>query len=315
MNSDIDSNSMEFSIVIPILNEQDNIPVLHNRLTSVMQGLGKDYEIIYVDDGSSDNSYQLLVDLHGKDNHIKIIRLTRNFGQHPAILAGFKITKGRTVITIDADLQNPPEEIPKLIDKLNEGYDIVFGVFMKRKHNLFRRAGSQFAKWVLTRVIPVETTSLSGFRALRSYTVDHLKLLNETSKFLDALLCWMGYRVGTVEVAHDERLSGKTKYTPLKLISLWLDMVISFTDVPLRIAMLLGTVFGIIGLLMAIVYFICFFVYRFTVPGFTTTIILITIFAGVQLLCLGIIGEYIGRMNIQTKKRPDYIIREKKGCE
>ena len=305
------SNLLEFSVVIPVFNEESNLRILYDRLSGVMQGLGKTYEIIYVDDGSTDDSFQVLCDLHSQDNHVKVIRLTRNFGQHPAVMAGFNIAVGEIVITIDADLQNPPEEIPKLIGKLNEGYDIVFGVFLKRKHSAFRRAGSKFAKWVLSRIVPVETTNLSGFRALRSYTIDQLKLLNEKGKFLDGLLCWMGYKVGTVEVTHGERHSGKTKYTQLKLIRLWLDLVISFSDLPLKFAMLLGAVFGIIGLIMAVVYFIYYFMYGFTVPGFTTTIILITVFAGVQLLCLGIIGEYIGRMNLQIKKRPDYIVRER----
>ena len=305
------SNLLEFSVVIPVFNEESNLRILYDRLSGVMQGLGKTYEIIYVDDGSTDDSFQVLCDLHSQDNHVKVIRLTRNFGQHPAVVAGFNIAVGEIVITIDADLQNPPEEIPKLIGKLNEGYDIVFGVFLKRKHSAFRRAGSKFAKWVLSRIVPVETTNLSGFRALRSYTIDQLKLLNEKGKFLDGLLCWMGYKVGTVEVTHGERHSGKTKYTQLKLIRLWLDLVISFSDLPLKFAMLLGAVFGIIGLIMAVVYFIYYFMYGFTVPGFTTTIILITVFAGVQLLCLGIIGEYIGRMNLQIKKRPDYIVRER----
>ena len=305
------SNLLEFSVVIPVFNEESNLRILYDRLSGVMQGLGKTYEIIYVDDGSTDDSFQVLCDLHSQDNHVKVIRLTRNFGQHPAVMAGFNIAVGEIVITIDADLQNPPEEIPKLIGKLNEGYDIVFGVFLKRKHSAFRLAGSQFAKWALSMVVPVETTNLSGFRALRSYTIDQLKLLNEKGKFLDGLLCWMGYKVGTVEVTHGERHSGKTKYTQLKLIRLWLDLVISFSDLPLKFAMLLGAVFGIIGLIMAVVYFIYYFMYGFTVPGFTTTIILITVFAGVQLLCLGIIGEYIGRMNLQIKKRPDYIVRER----
>ena len=311
MDRNSNSNLLEFSVVIPVFNEESNLCILHDRLSGVMQGLGKIYEIIYVDDGSTDDSFQVLSDLHSQDNHVKVIRLTRNFGQYPAVMAGFNTTRGEIIITIDADLQNPPEEIPKLIGKLNEGYDIVFGVFLRRKHSAFRRAGSKFAKWVLSRIVPLETTNLSGFRALRSYTIDQLKLLDEKGKFLDGLLCWMGYKVGTVEVTHSERYSGKTKYTQLKLIRLWLDMVISFSDLPLKFAMFLGAVFGIIGLIMAVVYFIYYFVYGFTVPGFTTTIILITIFAGVQLLCLGIMGEYIGRMNIQIKNRPAYIVKER----
>jgi glycosyltransferase involved in cell wall biosynthesis len=211
---------------------------------------------------------------------------------------------------LDADLQNPPEEIPKLIKRIEDEYDVVLGVFKRPQEPIYRRAGSAFAKWALSRVMPSVPTNLSGFRALRADVVEQLKLFGERHKFIDGLICWMGFKVDVIEVARHARYAGKSKYNLFKLIGLWLDMVVSFTDIPLRLAILLGAVFGIVGLLMAIVYFICYFVYRFTVPGFTTTIILITIFAGVQLLCLGIIGEYIGRMNIQLKKRPDYIIRE-----
>jgi hypothetical protein len=166
---------------------------------------------------------------------------------------------------------------------------------------------------VLSTLIPSVPTNLSGFRALRADVVEQLKLFGERQKFIDGLICWMGFKLGVVEVARYQRHSGKSKYNLFNLISLWLDMVVSFTDLPLRLAVLLGAIFGIAGLLMAITYFISYFVYRYTVPGFTTTIILITIFAGVQLLCLGIMGEYIGRMNIQIKKRPDYIVRERIG--
>jgi len=301
---------MEFSVIIPVFNEEGNLEPLYTRLTKVMRKLKKPYEIVFVDDGSSDTSFQILKSLHKKDKNIKVIRFTRNFGQHPAIMAGFNAARGEVIITLDADLQNPPEEIPKLIERLDEGYEIVFGVFQERKHSAFRRAGSWFSKWVLARILPVEATDLSGFRVLRSYTVDQLKLLNEKSKFLDGLLCWMGYKVGTVEVEHEERHSGKTKYTLFKLVSLWLDMVVSFTDLPLKIATFGGLCLGIVGFVLAIFYLVWRFVYGFGVPGFATTVILITTFSGVQLFCLGILGEYLGRMNKEVKNKPEYIVSD-----
>jgi len=313
MNSTDPGNQLKFSVVIPVFNEESNLPILHDRLSGVMQGLGKAYEILYVDDGSTDRSFQILSDLHSQDNHVKIIRLTRNFGQHPAVMAGFNTAGGEIVITIDADLQNPPEEIPKLVKKLSEGYDIVFGVFLKRKHSAFRRAGSQFVKWMLSRALPVETTNLSGFRALRSYTIDQLKLLNEKSKFLDGLLCWMGYKVGMVEVKHSKRHSGKSKYTPWKLIGLTLDMAVSLTELPLKIATFAGVFLGIIAFILTAFYFLEYIFRGYSIPGFATLTILITFFAGVQLLSLGIIGEYIGRMSREVKNKPEYIIREQIG--
>ena len=304
-------NNIKYSVVIPVFNEAENLEVLYARLTKVMDGLDGPYEIIFVDDGSSDSSFQILNILHQKDKNIKVIRFTRNFGQHPAVMGGFNASRGETIITLDADLQNPPEEIPKLLEKLDEGYEVVFGVFQQRKHSAFRRAGSRFAKWVLGRILPVEATDLSGFRALRSYTVAQLKLLNEKSKFLDGLLCWMGYKVGKVEVAHEERHSGKTKYTPFKLLSLWLDMIVSFTELPLKIAIFSGLFLGVVGLALALFYLIRYFLYGFGVPGFATIVILITFFSGVQLFALGILGEYVGRMNKEVKNKPEYIIRDK----
>lgn len=302
-----------FSVVIPVFNEEGNLELLHTRLTRVMRSLKKPYEIVYVDDGSSDRSFQILKDIHSKDERTKVIRFTRNFGQHPAVMAGFNTASGEVIITLDADLQNPPEEIPKLIKKLNDGYEVVFGVFQERKHSAFRRVGSQFSKWVLSRVLTVDTTNLSGFRALRSYAVSQLKLLSEKSKFLDGLLCWMGYKIGTVKVKHDERHSGKTKYTPFKLISLWLDMVISFTDFPLKISTFGGLILGTLSLLLALFYLIRYFVYGFSVPGFATIAILVTFFSGVQLVSLGILGEYMGRLNRDVKNKPEYIVRDRLG--
>jgi glycosyltransferase involved in cell wall biosynthesis len=302
-----------FSIVIPVFNEEGNIESLYIRVTNVMRALKRPYEIIFVDDGSNDGSFQILRDIHSKDEKVKVVRFTRNFGQHPAVMAGFNAAGGEIIITLDADLQNPPEEIPKLIKKLGEGYEVVFGVFQERKHSAFRRAGSWFSKAVLSRVLPVQTANLSGFRALRYYSVDQLKSLNEKSKFLDGLLCWMGYKVGTVEVEHNERQSGKTKYTPIRLVSLWLDMVISFTDFPLKISTFTGLFFGALSLILALFYFVRYFLFGYSVPGFATTAILITFFSGVQLFSLGILGEYMGRINREVKNKPEYIVRDRFG--
>jgi glycosyltransferase involved in cell wall biosynthesis len=302
-----------FSVIIPVFNEEGNLKPLYARLSRVIRTLKKPYEIIFVDDGSSDRSFQILKDIHDKDKRVKIIRFTRNFGQHPAIMAGFNTAMGDIIITMDADLQNPPEEIPKLIGKLDEGCEVVFGVFQERKHSFFRRAGSRFAKWGLARILPGGTADLSGFRALRSYTVDQLKFLNEKSKFLDGLLCWMGYKVGTVSVEHEERHLGKTKYSPFKLIGLWLDMVVALTELPLKIATFGGMFLGIVGFVLALFYFIRYLVYGFDVPGFATIVILITFFSGVQLFALGILGEYVGRMNKEVKNKPEYIIRNELG--
>ena len=306
---------MNFSVVIPVFNEQDNLESLYGRLTKVMQGLESTYEIIFIDDGSTDNSPDIIQKLHRKDSHVKLIIFTRNFGQHPATMAGFSSAHGEVVITLDADLQNPPEEIPKLIRKLNDGYEIVFGIPQNRKHSIFRRTGSAFTKWILRKALPVGSANLSCFRALRLNVVAELKLLDEKSKFIDGLICWMGFRVGTVKVKHNKRHAGKTKYSLFRLLSLWFDMVVSFTDIPLKIAAFGGLILGISGFLLAIFYISRYFLYGFSVPGFATIVILITVFSGFQLLCLGILGEYVGRMNRELKNKPEYIIRDTLGIE
>ncbi len=308
-------NRPKFSVVIPVFNEEENLEVLHTRLVKVMESLEEPYEIIFVDDGSTDSSFQILKDLHQKDNSVKVIRFTRNFGQHPAITAGFDFAQGEKIITLDADLQNPPEEISKLLSKLDEGYDIIFGVFPEGEHSPFRKMGSLFANWVRSKILPGSTSRVSTFRAIRSEVIKHLSSFSERSKFLDGLLCWTGFRIGTVEVKHLKRERGKTKYGFFRLVGLWFDMVTSFTNIPLRIATLSGILLGVSALLLALFYLIRYLLYGFGVPGFATIVILILVFSAIQLFCLGIMGEYVGRMHQEVKNRPEYIVRDKLGVE
>lgn len=309
-NSRCPLKSLKYTVVVPVFNEAENIETLYSRLTTTMIGLKDQYEIIFVDDGSSDGSLAILKRLYEHEKCIRIIQFTRNFGQHPAVMAGLEAARGEIVITIDADLQNPPEEIPTLLERLNDGCEVVFGVFKNRKHSAFRRLGSTFTKKVLSMILPVGMTNLSAFRAMNHYVVDNLKEFTERSKFLDGLICWMGYTVGSVEVNHSKRLSGKTKYNVFKLVALWIDMLVCLTDVPLKIATYFGSLLGMTSILMALYYLIRYLVSGFSVPGFATTVILITVLAGIQLFCLGVLGEYIGRMNTEVKKKPEYIVRE-----
>lgn len=305
-----DKYDLKYSVVIPVFNEEENLLLLYSRLTTVMRTLNEPYEVIFIDDGSQDSSYNVLKNLHEKDNHIKAIRFTRNFGQHAAVMAGFDAAHGEVIITLDADLQNPPEEIPKLLNKLDEGYEVILGSFKNRQHSLYRRLGSRFTKKVLSVILKSDVATLSAFRVVRHYVIDKLKLFGEKSKFIDALICWMGFRIAVVEVEHEERHAGKTKYSIFKLIAMWFDIVVSLTDFPLKLATYAGAGIGSLSFLLALFYLIRYFVTGFSVPGFATTVILISIFAGLQLFCLGILGEYLGRMNKDVKKKPEYIIRD-----
>jgi len=305
--------TVQISVVIPLYNEEESIEELYSQLVPVMVDLGEPYEIIFVDDGSKDKSFDILQGLHTKDNHVKVIRLTRNFGQPAAKSAGFDFSKGKIVVTIDADLEHPPEEIPKLIKKIEEGYDVVYGIFSERKHSTFRIAGSGFSKWVLSKIVTVGRTNISGFAAIRASAIERLKLCGERTRFLSGLLSWTGANVGTVEVEHHYRHAGKSRYGIFKLLGLWFDMIVSFTDLPLRLASVGGFILGAIGLLMALGYLIRYLLYGFGVPGFATTTILLFIFFGFQFLYLGIIGEYLARINTEVRHRPRYIVREALG--
>lgn len=305
--------SVYLSVVIPLYNEEENLEELHRRLTSVLVDLGELYEIVFVDDGSNDKSFEMLQGLHKKDSHVKVIRLTRNFGQPAAKTAGFDFSKGKIVITIDADLEHPPEEIPKLIEKLEEDYDVIYGIFPERKHSTFRIAGSGFSKWVLSRIVTVGRTNISGFTAIRASAIERLNLCGERTRFLSGLFSWTGANVGTVEVEHHYRHAGKSRYGVFKLLGLWFDMIVSFTDLPLRMASVGGFILGAIGLLMALGYLIRYLLYGFGVPGFATITILLFIFFGFQFLYLGIVGEYLARINTEVRHRPRYIVREALG--
>jgi len=304
---------MKISIVIPVYNEEENLLELYTRISNVLSQFN--YELIFTDDGSKDKSLDILKSLSKKDKKIKIIKLVRNFGQHAALSAGFKYATGDIIITMDADLQNPPEEIPKLIEKLNEGYDLVWGVFKERSHSFFRKLGSNFAKYVLYKIMGGMPTNISTFRAIRADLVKRLNILTEKNRFLDGLMIWLGAKTATVPVKHNPRLKGKTKYNLFKLIRLWFDMVTSFSDFPLKIATYGGLIFSIVGFLMATFYIIRKLVFDIAVPGFATIVVLILCFSGIQLFCLGMLGEYIARIFVESKNRPLYIIEEKIGFD
>jgi dolichol-phosphate mannosyltransferase len=279
-----------------------------------MKPLGP-YEIIMVDDGSRDKSFGILRELGDRFPEVKVIKLVRNFGQHAALSAGLSYTTGDVVITMDSDLQNPPEEIPKLLSKLGEGYDLVFGIFEERNGSLFRKSGSKFAKYILSKIMGDFRTNISAFRVIRSDLVKRLNTLSEKSLFLDGLMIWLGAKTASVPVRHGQRFRGATKYNLSKLIKLWFDMVTSFSDFPLKFATYSGVLFGTVSFLLTCFYIIRKLLLDITVPGFATIVVLILFFSGIQLFCLGMVGEYVARIFIESKNRPLFIIQETYGFE
>lgn len=296
-------------------NEAEVLPHLAERLLSTLTGITDQFEIILVDDGSRDNSFSIIESYAETDRRFKGIRLARNFGQHAAISAGLKKSSGKMVVTMDADLQNPPEEIPKLLEALNEGYELAWGRFEGRRHGPFRKLGSCFAKYILKKIMGGLTTHISTFRAIDRKLVDRLGLLNENSRFLDGLFIWIGANSKVIDVKHNPREKGHTKYDFIKLVRLWFDMVTSFTDFPLRFATFTGIGFGLFGSITAVFYLLRKILFGFAVPGFASIIIAIFLFSGVQLFCLGMVGEYIGRIYQQAKNRPVFIIDKEHGFD
>jgi undecaprenyl-phosphate 4-deoxy-4-formamido-L-arabinose transferase len=299
------------SLVIPVYNEEKNITALMERLTPIMQGIGSPYEIILVDDGSSDKSLSLLKGFASRPE-VKVVELTRNYGQHAAIMAGFSLVKGEIIITLDADLQNPPEEIPRLVAKMTEGnFDVVGTIRRGRKDSLFRILPSKIVNMITRRITGVKLRDWGCMlRAYRRPVVERMISCHEHATFIPALATYFGKRVTEIEVAHEERYGGKSNYPLRKLINLQFDLVASFSDFPLKLLLyggvgmaLLGTVFGLVLVVARLSYGA-----GWAAEGVFTLFAILFLFVGMQFFALGLIGEYIGRIYREVRKRPEYVI-------
>ncbi len=305
--------AVELSVAVPVFDEEGNLEHLHERLTSVLEEMGESYELLFIDDGSKDGSFDTLRRLHESDSHVRVVRFARNFGQQMAVAAAFRYVRGSTVVLIDADLQTRPEDIPKLCGKLSEGYDIVYGIRRNRKDPLLRRMGSWAMSHLLFRITGIGVPdSSSGFIALDRRFVESIKLYGEKSKYFNGLFAWLSYgRSASVPVEHLARASGASKYTFRKLVSLALNFVCSFSVLPLRFAAYVGGTFfllGCAGLLAVLAMWLL--ASQPASLGLWTLIAVITVFSGVQLMATGMLGEYLGRIYTEVRGRPEYVIRE-----
>jgi glycosyltransferase involved in cell wall biosynthesis len=313
-----DSDNIEFSVVVPICNEEENIHELYRRLTSVMESLceGMDkpadcYEIIMVDDGSKDNSWRIIEEIRAGDGRVKGISFSRNFGHHIAITAGIDYAKGRAVVLLDGDLQDPPEEIPRLFEKFREGYDLVYGIRQERKDPFFKKLTSYLFWWILRKFsgvdIPQGQTML---RILSGRLVGVLKEMREHARFVHGMMAWAGFKTTTLEVKHEPRVKGKSKYNVQKMFKLAFHAVTSFSTVPLRLATYTGFASSLISFIAGVYFLYKKIAYGIPVLGYASIIISIFFVGGIQLLVLGIFGEYLGRTYQEIQKRPLYIVRE-----
>ncbi|MCD6571366.1 MAG: glycosyltransferase [Deltaproteobacteria bacterium] len=301
----------KISVVIPVYNEEQTLNRLFERLTPVMESLNRDYEIILVDDGSTDNSLDIMLRHIG--DRIKIVELTKNYGQHAAVFAGFENSTGGIVITMDADLQNPPEEIPRLVMTMENGnYEVVGTVRRSRKDSIFRKIPSRIVNGITRRITGVNLNDWGCMlRAYKRHVVEFMVESQEHSTFIPALATSFAKDITEIEVAHEQRFAGESKYSLAKLISLQFDLVTSFSDFPLRLMLYLGFLFAVLGVGFGVVLMIArlYFGALWAAEGVFTLFAVLFFFVGAQFLAFGLMGEYVGRIYEEVKKRPPYTIR------
>ena len=302
------------SVVIPVFNEEENLESLYRRLSRVLKALFKDYEIIFVDDGSTDKSLEIMRKLRKTNGRVKIISFSRNFGHQIAITAGIDYASGRAVIVMDADLQDPPEVIPRLVEKWREGYDTVYAIRESRKDPILKRTIAFIFYRLFKRMSDVDIPVDAGdFRLMSRRVVDILKIMPERNRYLRGLASWVGFSQAKIRYTRDERYAGKRKYTLWQSAKLALDGITSFSHFPLRLVIHLGLVVSLVGFLYTTKIIIDTLLFGRTVPGWTTLMAAVLFLGGVQLIVVGVIGAYIGRIYVEVQQRPLYLIKQKIG--
>ena len=304
------------SIVIPVYNEEGNLANLFGRLYPVMQGLGKPFEIIFTDDGSRDRSLAILTDLAGRHPEVRVVEFNGNFGQHMAILAAFEISRGEILITLDADLQNPPEEIPKLVAEVEKGHDVVGSIRQKRQDTFFRKTASLLVN-VVTRKMTGMRMSDYGcmLRAYHRNVVNNINRCQEASTFIPALAQTFAASPSEVAVAHAERSEGESKYSLYKLVRLNFDLMTGFSVVPLQLFALMGVLTSLFSVAFAIFLLVRRFIVGAEVEGVFTLFAILFFFMGITIFGIGIVGEYVGRIYQEVRRRPRYVVRRIHGVD
>jgi len=301
---------MKVCIIVPVFNSEASLPQLVARLEAVLGGLGDDFELLLVNDASRDASWQAIEEAARGRPWIRGVDLMRNYGQHNALLCGVKLARYDVIVMMDDDLQHPPEEIPTLLNKLSEGYDVVYGVPREERHQMWRNIGSRLTKLTLQTAMGAETARrISSFKAFRTGLRNAFAEYSGLFVYIDALFAWGTTRFGSVVVRHDLRTTGTSNYSLSKLVSHAFTMMTAFTAVPLQIASLIGSVFMALGGILLAYVLIAHFPHDSTVPGFTFLAAVISIFSGVQLFSPGMIGEYLVRMHFRLMGKPDYVVR------
>lgn len=305
-----------YSVVVPVYNEEGNVEALVRRVVPVMERLMEPFELLFVDDGSKDRTPQILRELAAEDARVRVIRFTRNYGQEAAVEALYLNARGRFLIQMDGDLQHPPEEIPKLVAKKDEGCDVVYGVREGRQDTLFRVAASRTMQWGMRSLMEIELPEdVSTFRLMSAHVARLVAALPERRKFFSALIVWSGARIGTVNVGHAARATGTTKYNFTKLLNHTFDLVVGFSSKPLRYIGVMGLVFALAGFALGGWTIARKLLWGYGVMGWSSIFAAVVVLSGVQLMALSMIGEYIARIYVQAQSRPLYNIAERLNFE
>jgi glycosyltransferase involved in cell wall biosynthesis len=305
------------SIVIPIHNEEASLPILYERLVKMASGRSEQFEFIFINDASKDGSFAIMQALHKKDPRVKVANLSRNFGHQIAVTAGIDLSNGDAVILMDGDLQDPPEVIPQLVDKWHQGFEVVYAVRETRSgETIFKKFSAQMFYRTLRKITGLDLPVDAGDFRLMGYRMVHaLQDMREGHRYIRGMVSWVGYKQTGVMFSRDSRYGGETKYTLLKMIKFALDGITSFSDLPLKFASYLGSFSTLVAVLLIIKVFVSVFIFHDVVPGWASLMVVVLFIGGVQLVVLGIMGEYIGRTHDEVRQRPLYFLDETLGFE
>jgi polyisoprenyl-phosphate glycosyltransferase len=304
-----------YSFVLPILNEEEVLPELHRRLSSVADALDGPSEFIFVDDGSQDRTREILLDLRKADPRVKLVFFSRNFGHQLAITAGIDCAGGDAVVVMDSDLQDPPEVVPRLAERWRDGYQVVYAVRSAREgESEFKLRTAKLFYRLLNRASDIELPLDAGdFRLIDRRVADVIRSMREPDRYLRGMIAWAGFRQTGIEYERAPRAAGSTKYSLARMIRFAIDGLISFSTIPLRLALGLGFLISALAFAAGVVAAVLKLAGAYAIPGWASVTVLLSFFSGVQLLVLGMMGQYVGRVYEQGKSRPLYLISESHG--
>jgi len=301
-------DSTDLSVVIPVYRSERTLPELHRRLTAALTPITDRYEILFIEDCGGDGAWEVIESLCGQDERVHGVQLSRNFGQHAATICGIVRARGEWILTLDDDLEHPPEFVPKLLEKARDGFDLVYAVYPERTHTGWRNLTSALGRWMFRIAIPNLNYDYSSYRLIRRNTAKALAEFDSPFPFVDGYLAWVTNRYGTVMVDHGQRVHGASNYNFRKLFTHTINIFVTFSDLPLRFATWLGLAAFIVGGIGLLTIVLARLLGGITVSGYASVMAGIIVFGGMQLLILGIFGEYIGRMNFKSSRKPLFLV-------